>query len=352
MIGHLPADDDASGGGSRRLDVASALWRSAEAGRGGGTGAGAAARDLARFRIESARKGSTGMTQAEHRSMLLNQNVMLEPAAAGASGMQADYRRGADCAGRAGGAGAADCVRERGQPDDGASGGAGARDGAAGIDWRGTRGGWCNWCWWRARWLALLAAAAGALFAVVVGAVRGQQDQSAGQSGAAVLPADWRVLAFGLALTVAGDAAVRAGARAARVGGEAGGALKGGEDPHSRRRLMHALIAMQVAFCFLVLFVAGLFAATFDRLSHRPTGFFGGAAADAGGGGAARAIAGGVGPGGGASAHGAGRGDGGAVGMAAAEKGRRGTASSRSTARLRVRRWRTFWPSRRVGGRR
>ena len=50
-------------------------------------------------------------------------------------------------------------------------------------------------------------------------------------------------------------------------------ALKGGEDPHSRRRLMHALIAVQVAFCFLVLFVAGLFVATFDRLSHRPTGF-------------------------------------------------------------------------------
>ena len=36
---------------------------------------------------------------------------------------------------------------------------------------------------------------------------------------------------------------------------------------------MHALIAVQVAFCFLVLFVAGLFVATFDRLSNRPTGF-------------------------------------------------------------------------------
>ena len=36
---------------------------------------------------------------------------------------------------------------------------------------------------------------------------------------------------------------------------------------------MHALIALQVAFCFVVLFVAGLFAATFDRLSHQPTGF-------------------------------------------------------------------------------
>jgi predicted permease len=36
---------------------------------------------------------------------------------------------------------------------------------------------------------------------------------------------------------------------------------------------MHALIAGQVAFCFLVLFIAGLFATTFDRLSNRPTGF-------------------------------------------------------------------------------
>jgi len=36
---------------------------------------------------------------------------------------------------------------------------------------------------------------------------------------------------------------------------------------------MHALIAYQVAFCFLVLFVAGLFVTTLQRLSHQPTGF-------------------------------------------------------------------------------
>ena len=34
-----------------------------------------------------------------------------------------------------------------------------------------------------------------------------------------------------------------------------------------------ALIALQVAFCVLVLFAAGLFVATFDRLSKQPTGF-------------------------------------------------------------------------------
>jgi predicted permease len=36
---------------------------------------------------------------------------------------------------------------------------------------------------------------------------------------------------------------------------------------------MHSLIAVQVAFCFLVLFVAGLFVTTFQRLSQQPTGF-------------------------------------------------------------------------------
>ncbi len=49
--------------------------------------------------------------------------------------------------------------------------------------------------------------------------------------------------------------------------------MKGGDDPHSRRRTMHGLIAVQVAFCSLVIFVAGLFVATFNRLANQPTGF-------------------------------------------------------------------------------
>jgi hypothetical protein len=36
---------------------------------------------------------------------------------------------------------------------------------------------------------------------------------------------------------------------------------------------MRALIALQAAFCFVVLFGAGLFVATFDRLHRQPTGF-------------------------------------------------------------------------------
>jgi putative ABC transport system permease protein len=50
------------------------------------------------------------------------------------------------------------------------------------------------------------------------------------------------------------------------------GALRGGE-PQAHSRLMRVLIAGQVAFCVLVLFVAGLFVATSIRLSHQHTGF-------------------------------------------------------------------------------
>ncbi|MGI9071463.1 MAG: ABC transporter permease [Bryobacteraceae bacterium] len=88
-----------------------------------------------------------------------------------------------------------------------------------------------------------------------------------------LLPADWRVLGFGLGLTIVVTFlfGLMPALRASAVTPVS--ALKGGEDPRSRRHIMHALIAAQVAFCFLVLFIAGLFAATFNRLSDQPTGF-------------------------------------------------------------------------------
>jgi predicted permease len=50
-------------------------------------------------------------------------------------------------------------------------------------------------------------------------------------------------------------------------------ALKGGGDPRVRSRLMQMLLSAQVAFCVAVLFVAGLFVTTFERLANRPLGF-------------------------------------------------------------------------------
>jgi len=87
------------------------------------------------------------------------------------------------------------------------------------------------------------------------------------------LPADWRLLAFGLLLALAVTAlfGVAPALRASSV--RPAGALKGGGDPRARRRLMHALIVVQCAFCLLVNFIAVLFVASFDRLSRLPTGF-------------------------------------------------------------------------------
>jgi predicted permease len=88
-----------------------------------------------------------------------------------------------------------------------------------------------------------------------------------------ILDPDWRALGFGIALTVTVILlfGLPPALRASAV--KPISALKGGEDPHVRGRLIDWLIAAQVAFCVLVLLLAGLFTATFDRLSNRPLGF-------------------------------------------------------------------------------
>ncbi len=87
------------------------------------------------------------------------------------------------------------------------------------------------------------------------------------------LSSDWRVLGAGLALTLVITIllGLAPALRASAV--RPASALRGGENPRSQGRLMQTLVAAQAAFCFLVLFVSGLFATTFDRLTHQPTGF-------------------------------------------------------------------------------
>jgi len=87
------------------------------------------------------------------------------------------------------------------------------------------------------------------------------------------LPADWRVLffGFGLIIPVVLLLGLLPALRASAVRPVA--ALKGGEDPHSPRRLMRGAIALQVAFCCLVLFLSSLFVTSFQRLQNRPLGF-------------------------------------------------------------------------------
>jgi predicted permease len=87
------------------------------------------------------------------------------------------------------------------------------------------------------------------------------------------LPADWRVLAFAALLSIGVTFlfGLIPALRASTV--KPVSALKGGDDPHFHRRVMHALIAVQVAFCFVVQFAAGAFVATLNQLSHQATGF-------------------------------------------------------------------------------
>jgi len=120
--------------------------------------------------------------------------------------------------------------------------------------------------------LALFAAAVGGLFArwsgpFVVGRINPPDNPAR-----LFLTLDWRLITFALALTL-GVTILFGLAPALRASAvKPASALKGGDDPHAGGRWMHALIAAQVAFCFLVLFVAGLFVTTYGRLSNQSTG--------------------------------------------------------------------------------
>jgi hypothetical protein len=118
--------------------------------------------------------------------------------------------------------------------------------------------------------LALLAFVLGAFFAVwsapfVLSLVKPRDNPAH-----LALAADWRVLLFGFGLVVLLLGLLPA-LRASAIRPVA--ALKGGEDPPSPRRLMRGAIAVQVAFCFLVLFLSSLFVTSFQRLQNRPLGF-------------------------------------------------------------------------------
>jgi predicted permease len=120
--------------------------------------------------------------------------------------------------------------------------------------------------------LALISAALGALFAWWAAPFVVSRINPPDNPAHLVLPADWRVLVFGLLLTLAVTLlfGLAPALRASSI--QPVTALKGGEEPHSKRRSMYALIAAQVAFCFVVFF-AGLFVATFRHLSSQPLGF-------------------------------------------------------------------------------
>jgi predicted permease len=220
---------------------------------------------------EERAKGFKGMTK-ESINRFLDLRLVLEPAAAGASGLQQDYRAGLIAIGvlvalvlLIACANVANLMT--------AQAASRAREMALRVSIGAGRGRLVQLVLVESAWLALLASALGAWFAWWSAPFVVSRINPSDNPARLFLPADWRVLAFGLALTL-GVTLLFGLAPALRASAtKPASALKGGSNPHARGRLMHGLIAVQVAFCFLVLFVAGLFAATFDHLSHRPMGF-------------------------------------------------------------------------------
>jgi len=221
---------------------------------------------------EQRMNGATAGMPKEQPDAFLNQQVLLEPAASGASELRTDTRRPLTilsvlvvlvlliaCANVANLMTAQASAR--------------ARELALRVSIGGGRWRLVQLVLAQSACLALLAAGLGGLFAwwaapFVVGMINPPDNPAR-----LFLPADWRVLGFGLAIALAVTLlfGLLPALRASTVNPVT--ALKRGEDPHARRRLMHGLIGLQVAFCFLVLFVAGLFVTTFERLSHESTGF-------------------------------------------------------------------------------
>ena len=216
-------------------------------------------------------KRSHGMTQASI-DRFLNTTLVLNPAGAGISDLQKDYRRLLGVLGLmvalilliA-------CVNVANMMT--AQAAARAQEMALRISIGAGRRRLVQLILCQSALLALLASVFGALFAAWAAPFELSLANPPDNPARLDLPADWRVLlfGFGLAIVVVLLLGLLPALRASAVRPVA--ALKGGEDPHSPRRLMRGAIALQVAFCFLVLFLSSLFVTSFQRLENRPLGF-------------------------------------------------------------------------------
>lgn len=216
-------------------------------------------------------KGFMGMSQ-ESIDAYLKQKVVIDPAPSGVSGLQSEARRPLSvlsvlvvlvlliaCANVANLMTAQASAR--------------AREMAVRVSLGGGRWRLVQLVLLQSAWLGLFATLLGAFFAwwsgpFVIGLINPPDNPAQLR-----LPSDWRLLGFSLllALGVTLLFGLLPALRASSI--RPVSALKGGENPHARHRTMYALIGLQVAFSFVVLFLTALFVSTFERLSHQPTGF-------------------------------------------------------------------------------
>jgi len=216
-------------------------------------------------------QGLSGISK-QLRDSSLNQRLLMEPAAQGVSNLQGDYRRALTWMGLLVGlvlliacANVANLMT--------ALAASRAREMALRVSIGAGRLRLVQMVLVESAMLSLGAALLGAVFAWWSAPLVVRLISTPDNPTRLLLPADWRVLGFGV-LLIGGVMLLFGLVPALRASAvRPVSALKGGDDPHARRRLMHSMIAFQVAFCFLVLFIAGLFVATFHRLSSRPIGF-------------------------------------------------------------------------------
>ena len=204
--------------------------------------------------------------------IVLGQQLRLDPAATGVSNMQKNYRVALTALGVLVGlvlliacANVANLMTARGAGR--------AREMALRLSIGAGRGRLVQLMLLECGWFALLSSLVGGVFAswaapFVVAMVNPSYNPARLQ-----LPMDWRVMEFGAALALAVTVAFGLLPALRASGVRPASVLKGGDDPHARKRLAHTLVAAQVAFCFVVLLVAGLFVSTYDQLAHQPTGF-------------------------------------------------------------------------------
>ncbi len=88
-----------------------------------------------------------------------------------------------------------------------------------------------------------------------------------------VLVNNWRVVLFAATLTFGVTILFGLGPALRASSMQPAFALKGTDHSSTRRRLASGLVAAQATFCAFVLFIGGLFIATFDRMANQPTGF-------------------------------------------------------------------------------
>ncbi|HEY7474719.1 MAG TPA: ABC transporter permease, partial [Vicinamibacterales bacterium] len=121
--------------------------------------------------------------------------------------------------------------------------------------------------------LAVVASAAGVLFASWSAPLVVSMLAPVERPIRLILGMDWRALGFNLALTMTVTVlfGLAPALRASAVPPVT--ALRGRDGPPGQPRLTRALIGAQMAFCVFLLFAAGLFIATFEHLSRRPLGF-------------------------------------------------------------------------------